>query len=301
MASTTTKLSPLMQTYYDKLFIKTVKEWLVMEEGAQKRPLPQSEGKIVSFQRYTPLSLISTALTEAENPSAVDLSATNVTAQVSEYGSYTKISKLLNLTAIDRRMEGAVKIFGQNAGESRDALVRAELDNGTPQLANAKAAVSAIAASDVLDADEVRKAVRELKKKKAYRYSDGYFLGKISPDVSYDLMGDQTWVNAKTYSDVGDLYKGELGKLHGVRFLEGTNPTVTSSTVDVFHSYIHGREAFGITDLEGDEKKIYVKTPGSQSTDNPIDRFYTVGWAMTFVPKILDANWIRVLKTSASS
>jgi N4-gp56 family major capsid protein len=301
MASTTTTLSGLMQTYYDKLFIKTVKHWLVMEEGAQSRPLPKSEGKAVSFQRYTPLSLISSALTEASNPSAVDLSATNVTAQVAEYGSYTKISKLLSLTAVDPRMKGAVEVFGQNAGESRDALVRDELDNGTEQLANAVAAVSAIAASDVFDADEVRRAVRELKKEKAYRYSDGYFLGKISPETSYDLMGDNTWVNAKTYSDVGDLYKGELGKLHGVRFLETTNPKTTSSTVTVYHNFIHGREAFGITDLEGDEKKIYVKTPGAQSTDNPIDRFYTVGWAMTFAPKVLDAKWIRVVKTSASA
>jgi N4-gp56 family major capsid protein len=302
MSSTTSTLSQLMQTYYDKLFVKTVKHWLVMEEGAQSRPLPMGEGKIVSFQRYSPLALITSALgTEGGNPDAVDLSATNITATVAEYGSYTKISKLLSLTAVDPRMKGAVEVFGQNAGESRDQLVRNELDNGTAQLAGAKAAVSDIAASDVLNSNEVRRAVRALKLQKAYRYADGYFLGKISPSTSYDLMGDATWVNAKVYSDVGDLYKGELGKLHGVRFLESTNPKTTTSTVTVYHNVIHGREAFGITELTGDEKKIYVKTPGPHSTDNPVDRFYTVGWAFSFVPKVIDANWIRVIKTGASA
>lgn len=296
MASTTTTLSQLMQTYYDKLFISTVKEWLVMGEGAQERPLPSGEGKAVSFQRYSPLTRITTALTEGSNPSAVDLSATNVTASVSEYGSYTPISKLLKLTAIDPKMEGAVKVMAQNAGESIDELIRNELNNGTAQLAGGKTVITDVAATDTFDADEIRKAVRNLKNQKAMRYDDGYFLAKTNPYASYDIMGDSTWVNAHTYKDGKELYKGELGKLHGVRFLEGTNPTTTSSTVTVYNSYIHGKEAFGMTQLEGDEKKIYVKTPGPNSTDNPIDRFYTVGWAVSFVPKVLDANWIRVVK-----
>lgn len=64
------------------------------------------------------------------------------------------------------------------------------------------------------------------------RYPDGFFLAKISPDTSYDLMGDNVWVNAKTYSDVKALYAGEVGELHGARFLESTNPKTESSTGD---------------------------------------------------------------------
>lgn len=285
-----------MQTYYDKLFIQMLEQWLIHREGAQLRPLPQGEGKIVSFQRYSPLTRITTALTEGSNPSAVDLSATNVTATVAEYGSYTAISKLLSLTAIDPKMKGAVEVLGSNAGESIDELIRNELNNGTAQLAGAKSLISDVAATDVFSATEVRKAVRNLKLQKAYRYGDGYFMGKTNPYASYDLMGDTTWVNAHTYKDGENLYKGELGKLHGVRFLEGTNPSTTSSTVTVYHSYIHGKDAFGVTELEGDTKKVYVKTPGANSTDNPVDRFSTVGWAISFVPKVLDANWIRVIK-----
>jgi N4-gp56 family major capsid protein len=299
--STTATLSQLMQTYYDKLFIKTAKHWLIHEQGAQMRPLPQSEGKLVSFQRYSALDLITATMTEGSNPDAVTLSATNVTATVGEYGSYTTLSKLLKLTAIDPKMQGAVEVMAQNAGESIDQLVRNELDNGTVQFTGSKSLISDIAASDVLGEDEIRKAVRTLKVNKAMRYPDGYFLGKVNPYTSFDIMGETVWVNAHTYKDGDNLYRGELGKLHGVRFIETTNPKSTSSTVTVYHNYIHGAEAFGITQLSGDEKKIYVKVPGANSTDNPIDRFSTVGWAVTFVPKVIDANWIIVVKSGVTA
>lgn len=296
MASTTSTLSQLMQTYYDKLFIDMVKRVSIFDQGAQIRPLPQGSGKVVYFQRYSPLAIISSSPTEGSNPSAVDLSAVNVSCTVAEYASYTTISKLLSLTAIDPKMKGAVEVLGTNAGESRDYLIRVEHDNGTAQLANSKSLISDIAASDVFDADEVRTAVKNLKIQKAMRFDDGYFLGKTHPYGSYSLMGDSTWVNAHTYKDGENLYRGELGRLHGVRFIEGSEATTTSSTVSVYNSYIIGKNAIALTDLEGDTKKVYVKNPGANSTDNPVDRFSTVGWAFSMATKVLDANWIRVVK-----
>lgn len=305
MSSTTATLSQLMQTYYDDLFIKTAKHSLVHEEGAQKRPIPRGEGKIVRFQRYTPLNLITAQLTEGDNPNAVNLSATAVSVTMSEFGSYTKISKLLKLTAIDSNMKGAVEVMGQNAGESRDQMVRNKgLVGGVAQLAGGKAALTAVATSDTLKASEIRKAVRTLRANKAHKYDDGYFIGKVGHYAAYDLMGDSTWVNAHTYKDGDNLYRGEIGRLHGVRFIETTNPYETvnggASNADIMHTFIHGAEAFGVTELEGDEKHVYVKNPGPNSTDNPVDRFSTVGWAMTFAPVKLVSDWIVEIKSGAT-
>lgn len=305
MASTTSTLSQLMQTYYDDLFIKTAKHSLIHEEGAQRRPLPTGEGKVVYFQRYTPLTLITAALTEGSNPSAVNLSATNVSTTVSEFGSYTTISKLLKMTAIDAKMKGAVEVMGQNAGESRDQLVREKaLVGGTAQLAGGSAALTDVGVTDTLSASEIRKAVRTLRANKALKYDDGYFMGKVGHYAAYDLMGDSTWVNAHTYKDGENLYRGEIGKLHGVRFVETTNPKETvnggTSNADVQHTFIHGSDAIGVTDLEGDQKKVYVKNPGANSTDNPVDRFSTVGWAMTFAPVQLVSDWIVEIKSGAT-
>ena len=307
MASTTATLSALMQTYYDRLFIDTAKHSLVFEQGAQMRPLPNGEGKIVNFLRYSPLAIITAQTTEGSNPAAVNLSATNVSATVSEFGSYTSISKLLKLTAIDSKMKGAVEVMAQNAGESRDQLVRthAFADKGTTQLAAGNAALTDVGVTDTMSSSEIRKAVRTLKVAKAQKYDDGYFLGKIGPYCAYDLMGDDTWVNAHTYKDGMALYRGEIGRLHGVRFIETTNALETdnegTSSADIMHTFIHGKNAFGVTDLEGDSKKVYIKNPGSNSTDNPTDRFSTVGWMMSTVPVRLVSDWIIEIESGATS
>jgi len=305
MASTTATLSQLMQKYYDRLFIDIAKHTLVHEQGAQVRPLPAGSGKIVYFQRYTPLAIITAQITEGSNPTAINLSATNVSGTVSEFGSYTSISKLLKLTAIDKNMEGAVEVMAQNAGESRDQMVRNKaLVGSTAQIGGGKTYASLVSITDVLSSTELRKALRTLKANKAQRYEDGYFLGKIGPYSSYDLMGDTTWVNAHVYKDGENLYQGEIGKIYGVRIIETTNQKEYAngglSSADLQSNFVHGKNAIGVTDLEGDQKKVYVKTPGPNSTDNPVDRFSTVGWAMSFVPVQLVSAWIIEIKSGAT-
>lgn len=300
--TTTSTLSQLMQLYYDKLFITIAKNSLVHDQFSQKRRIPKGAGKSVVYSRYTALDRVTSALTEGENPSAVDLSATNVSCTAAEYGSYTKISKLVALTAIDQDLKEKIGIMSQNAGETIDRLVREELFSGaTAQLAGGKSALTAIAATDTLSSSEIRKAVRSLKKNLAMRMADGFFAGIVGPDTSFDVMGDSTWTNAKTYSDVKKLYMGELGELHGARMVETTDQKYTSSTTTVYSNFFMGREAYGSVQLDGDDRKVYVKTPGPNSTDNPVDRFSTAGWAQSFVSKTLVATWIINVKTGATA
>lgn len=293
-----------MQTYYDRLFVDMAKHTLIWEQGAQMRPVPAGEGELVFFQRYTPLAIITAETTEGSNPSAVNLSATNVSTTLSEFGSFTTLSKKLKLTSVDSRMKGAVEVMAQNAGESRDQMVRLKGLAGTAQNAGGGAALTDIDITDTMSADELRIAVRTLKTNKAQRYADGFFLGKMGAYAAYDLMGDDVWVNAHTYKDGMALYRGEAGKLHGVRVVETTNWEETddggASNADLQHSHIHGKNAFGVTDLDGDSQKVYVKTPGAHSTDNPVDRFYTVGWAETMSAVPLVTDWIIEIISGAT-
>jgi len=298
----TTALAPLMTKYYDRLFIKREMDTIVLEQFSQKRKLPQAEGQDVVFSRYLPLARATTPLTEGANPTGVDLSSANVSVTVKEYGNWTKISKRVSLTAIDPKIKEASSIMSQNAAETIDRLIREELFTGaTPLLANSKGALSSIAASDTLNASDLRKAVRNIKKNKARRFSDGYFVFVIGPDTAHDLMGDSVWVNAHTYKDGTELYKGELGRLHGARCVETTDQKSEASTVTVYSNFLIGADSYGTVELKGDERHIYVTTPGPQSTDNPLARFGTIGWAQSFAVKVLVATWIINLKTAASA
>lgn len=302
-ANTTSTLTGEMMTFLQKTFLERSQQLNIHGEGAKEVSHSKNNGASVKFNRYSPLTAATTALTEGVNPSESNISGATVTATVAEYGNYDKISSLLNATSIDRAAREKTNVIAQNASETIDTLDRNELYNGaTVQFAGGKSALSSVAASDVLSVVEIRKAVRALKKKNAMVYGDGYFLGKVGPDTAFDLQADSTWVNAHTYKDGAELYKGELGKLHRVRFLEASsNQKSESSTVTVFSNFIHGQEAFGRVKLDGDNFHLIIKEPTGSDTSNPLDMFMTVGWkADGYAVKTLNADWIVNVKSAAS-
>lgn len=302
-AQVTTGLTQEMSTYYEKVFLARAEYEYIHKEGGQMRSQPKNEGKQVNFTRHTPLATATTALTEGSNPSEVNLTATTVSAALAEYGTTVKISRFLSLTSIDANNKEKIEVVGQNMGETLDELVRNELFTGaTAQLAGGKAALTDLSASNTLSASEIRKAVRTLKNNKARKYQGrASYVCKTGPFPVYDLQGDTTWVNAHTYKDGGELYKGEVGMLYGVRFLESPNQKTESSTVTVYSNFIHGSDAFGCIDLEGDKPQLFIIPHTNIDSNNPAGRFSTVAWATSFVAKTLNANWLLNIKTGATA
>lgn len=299
-AETTTTLSNEMMTYYEKKFLKRNQFEQIFEEGAQKKSHSMNQGKTVTFNRYAPLTVSTTPLTEGTNPSEVSISSSTVSYTLAEYGRTVKIAKFLSLTSIDANNAEKIELLGQNMRETMDTLVRNELENGTTRLAGGKSAVSAIAATDVYNATEIRKAVRALEAAYAMTYEDGMFIAKVQPFTKADLINDSTWINAKTYSDVKDLYRGEMGELYGVRHLLSKNGVTTASTATVYHNYVHGAHAFGCYNLDGDPPKLHIVPHTKIDSGNPAGRFSLASWAGSYVSKVLIPSWIQVVKTGAT-
>ena len=55
---------------------------------------------------------------------------------------------------------------------------------------------------------------------------NGKYVALIHPSVSYDLRNSPYWVEAHKYARPEEIYNGEIGELHGVRFIETTTATV---------------------------------------------------------------------------
>lgn len=300
-AETTTTLSNEMMTLYSKVFLKRNEFEQVYEEGLQKQARSQNEGKTIVFNRYSPLTVSTTPLTEGSDPSEVSLTSATVSATLSEYGTKVKISRFLSLTSVDVNNKEKIAVVGQNMREVMDTLTRNELDNGTAFLAGAKSAVSDIAASDTISAAEIRKMARTMEAAKARKYNDGMFIWKVTPYVKADLIADSTWINAKTYSDVKDLYRGEMGELYGFRFLLSANSKTTSSTATVYHTYAHGADAVGCYKLDGDPPKLYIIPHTQIDSGNATGRFSLVSWAGSYVVKGLVSDWFYVAKFGATA
>ena len=312
-------LTAPMQIYYDRLFLERAKYELRHDFGAQVRNVPMNSGKTVYFTRFTPLAIITTALSEASNPSAVDMTASTISATLADYGTYTTVGSLYSMTSIEVGLAEHVSVHGQNAGESIDQLIRAELVSGatsklvstsTGGAAGSTTAVSTIHTSDTLTGLEIRRVVRDLKNNRARKFDGGLFRGIIGPSTAMDLMGNSEWLDAHRYTTSDAIERGVVGKLHGVEFVETNNQhyvltggfsTSASNVANVYSNFFFGQNAYGVINLGSiTAPKIYVKNPGPNSTSNPLDQFSTVGWKMPFAVKTLNSNWLINLKTGAT-
>lgn len=301
--NTTATLSPEVSTYYEKVFLARAEYELIAKEGGQIRTHANNEGRTVNFTRYTPLTINTTPLGEGSNPSISNITASTIAVTLSEYGQTVQMSKFLTLTGIDKNMAEKIELVGQNMGESLNRLVLNELGNGTAAFANGKN-TSTYAASDTFAASMIRNITKTLELNKARAYPDGYYIGKADPMTKYRLLADSTWINAKTYSDVKGLYKGEMGELYQVRWLlnkdyiSAVGAASEASVVAAFNTYVHGADAFGCYDLAGDKPRLYI-LPNIVDGSSPAGRISKVSWAGTYAAKILNSNWVIVAKTPA--
>lgn len=304
-ANTTATLTQEAQTYYEKKFLARAEYEYIFDKGAQMRTQPKNGGDTVRFTRHTPLATATAALTQGTNPSEVALTATNVTAQLSEYGNVVKISRFLTLNGIDVENKEKIEVVGQNMGETLDELVRNELFTGaTARFQAAKTALSALSASDVLKVKDLQLAVRDLKTNKAKRFQTNVapWMGKVSPSSSYDLQQDSTFINVDSYQNGSMIYTGEIGKISGVRLLESANPkSEAGGATTVYSNFVHGDQAFGAIDLEGDKPNVYIIPHTKIDSGNAAGRFSMVSWATSTVNKTLNANWLINIKVGVTA
>lgn len=304
----TSTLSPEMKTFYDKDLLRNAKPVLVHNQFGQKRNIPKNGGKTIEFRRFSPLPKALTPLTEGVTPDGEALTVTSITATVGQYGDYVGFTDVIQMSTIDPILVETNKLLGVQAGETLDSLTANVLNAGTNvQYAGGKESRTTLAAGDVLTVDDIKKAVRTLKRNKA-KPINGSYVAIVDPEVAYDLMNDKEWLDVKTYSDPKGIYTGEIGKLYGVRFVETTEAvtfTVTDSTTNksttVHSTLVLGADAYGITSIEGGGLTNIVKQLGSAGSADPLDQRGTSGWKAIHVAKILVDEYMVRIESVASA
>ncbi len=219
-------LSAEMKTYYSDYLIDNAKPNLVHDQFGQKHAIPANGGKTIEFRKFVPFSKAVVPLSEGVTPDGGSLSVTNVTATVDQYGYYVTMSDVLMLTAIDNTLLETTRLLGSQAGSTLDTVTREVLNGGTSVMyAGGKNARASIDADSKLSVDDVFRAARFLKTQNAPKI-DGSYVAIVHPDVAYDLMRDDEWVDVHKYSTTTEIFEGEIGKLAGIRFVETTEAKI---------------------------------------------------------------------------
>ena len=304
-------LSNEMKTFYSDYLIDMAGPELVHDQFGQEHDIPKNGGKTIEFRKYQPLPKALTPLTEGVTPDGNKLEMSVVTATIDQFGDYIELSDILLLTAIDNNLVQATRLLGRQAGQTLDTVTREVLNAGTNVIyaggvdARAQLHYTSEASNCNITVDDVRKAVRLLKKMNAPRIN-GCYIGIINQDVSYDFMNDPKWLNVKTYSDPEGIYTGEIGKIEGVRFVETSEAKIFEGegkdSANVYSTLILGADAYGTTKLTGGGLQHIVKQLGSAGTADPLNQRATAGWKATKAVELLVNEYmVRIESTSTFS
>lgn len=290
------QLSAEDKTFYERALLERLLPQLNFYKDAQKKKLPKNQGRTMNFRKFNSLTAPSASLTEGVTPDGNDLNVTTVTATVAQEGDFVLISDLIQMTGIDPVLTETSELLGEEAGVVVDNRIQTAIAGGTNVYFAGGATTRAgleTAETKHLIADDVKKIVRKLKNANAKRFSDGYYHMQIDPDIAYDLMSDSAWVDVSKYSKPEQMAKGELGKMHGMKFFETTNLSIVdssagSSKIPVHIAYAYGKDSYACIDLEGGAGKpeIIVKPNGSAGSADPLDQRASAGWKNCFTAVI---------------
>ena len=299
--TTQNSMSPTMKTFYDTTLLENAREQMVFTQFGKKQAM---KGNKVEWRKFNTFDKALTPLTEGVIPTGKNFGMTNVEGVINQYGDFTAVSDRLELESFDDVIFGATEEMGAAEGATYDTLTRNVIvggnsvmycPNGTTEVVSRANLTNAC----VLTPDVVSRAATWLKKNKAPKI-DGCYVALIHPSVAYDLRKSDDWKEFHKYNDVAPIFKGEIGMLHGVRFIETNEAPVWKATKTSHATYgtlFLGKDAFGILDPEGEGMEMIVKTKGQ--IGGPLEQFSTIGYKFCHGAKILYQE--RLLRVESGS
>ena len=286
-----------LKTFYDTELLENARCEMFYAQFAKKQPLPAKRGTTVEWRKWNTFAKAQ-QLQEGVIPTGQRFGMSSKTGAINQYGTYATISDKLELRAYDDVILGATEEMGASAAETQETLIRDALlvntnvlycDNitvatgaivGTP---TSPATMEATAETmSLLTPNMVAKAVTKLKKDRVPTLNGKYY-AVIHPSVAYDLRKSKEWIEAHKYSATTEIFNGEIGELHGCRFIENTFAPIlggedykNKAGSVTYATYFFGKEAFGIIDPEGGALQMIVKS--KEQAGGPLNQFSTVGY-----------------------
>ena len=294
--TTQSSMNPTMKTFYDTTLLENAREQMIFTQFGKKQPM---KGNKIEWRKFNTFAKALTPLTEGVIPTGQQFGMTAIEGTITQHGDFTAVSDRLEMEAFDDVIFGASEEMGATEGETYDTLTRNILVAGNSvAYGGDKASRSALTAADILTPDLVNKAQTWLKKNKAPKI-DGSYVAIIHPSVSYDLRNSEEWKEYHKYNDVAPIFKGEIGELHGVRFVECNEAKIwKEGDVAVYATLFLGKDAFGILDPEGEGMEMIVKT--KEQIGGPLNQFSTIGYKFCHGAKILYQERMLRVETGSS-
>lgn len=293
----TNTLAGELKTFYDTELLENARIEMFYAQFAKKQKLPAKHGTTVEWRKWNTFAKAS-KLQEGVIPTGQKFGMSTKMGAIDQYGTYAAITDKLELRAYDDVILGATEEMGASAAETQETLIRDALltnmnviycDNvtlATGAVAGTPTSCAEMEASDtimsMLTPEMVAKAVTKMKKDRVPTINGKYY-AVIHPSVAHDLRNSKAWIEAHKYSATSEIFNGEIGEIHGCRFIENTFAPILGGTdyknkenTVTYATYFFGKEAFGIIDPDGGALQMIIKS--KEQVGGPLEQHSTVGY-----------------------
>lgn len=232
-----------VEGYMQRHALENIEPNLGYLKDAQMIEQPKNNGRHVQFFRYTELPAVTKPLYEGVTPDGQQLTETSFSVMTKNYGGWMAYTDELDLWHIDKKTKAIAERLTRQARLSIDTVGRDQICAGLnvmyPGTVTSRASLTK---SNILTYAVIKKAVRNLKRKGAQPFPDGYFHAKIGQETYYDLTNDTHWDDANKYQDKTREEKYLLGEIYKVKFFEVDNAKKFTN-----ETYLYG----SVTELAG--------------------------------------------------
>ena len=315
MSFTTTAIlpAPVQHSFSMKLLSVPVPN-MIHKILAVKKTMPANGGTTLRMRRYNPLA---TAMVPLGNtgvtPPGQVLTAVDIPAEISFYGTYLQINEQVTLQAQDAVLNEAAKRLGVSLRQTEDQLTR-DMLGATAGAVNCVGGVNGDNPTEVTAAD-ISAVVNSLLSADAYTIMEGIegenkfgtapirdaYFGLCSTKLASELDGVGGFVSKNQYSDPRGALPSEWGAVGNIRFLISSIGAMTPASsvlgADVYSIFCVGMEAYACIEQDQYSAQFIYRPP---IYDGPLALNASVGYKFAEVPRILNDEWIVNLACTLS-
>ena len=307
-----TNTTEFNKVHYIREALPVVEQNLVYAKFGQVDEMPRGDGNSFRFIRFDKLGTTESvnyeSNTSGDSPSWAPTTPTatliNETpdflsgpgyewSEARQYTSWVDLPKNLR------------KLISLNAAEVIDLRVRDIIIDGSNVVyANGLGSRDDLTDADVIDMDDIFRAVENLKANSAPGLGklSGNYAAIISPYTERSLLTDEAFRDLVEHARASDEFKGKLGTLGGVDFFVTNhaphidNSGSASSVSSVEQTLIIGDGAYGVTKILFDNFDIVYTAPGGHGDE--WKNKHKLTWKSAMKALILNDNWMVRLESA---
>ena len=311
ITTTTVLPAPVQQSFSYKLLSVPVPN-MIHKIPAMKKNMPRNGGTTLRMRRYNALD---TAMVPLGNtgvtPPAQQLTAVDIDARVSFYGTYIQLNEQVTLQNQDPVLNEAAKRLGVSLRQTEDQLTR-DMLAATAGFINCTNGVNGDNPTEIArnDVDEI---VRTLLNNDAYTIMDNIegenkfgtapvrdaYFALCSTELTGNLDNVAGFIHKNQYPAPMNALRSEWGSIGNLRFLVSSIGSVTANAsnlgADVYNIFCVGMEAYACIEQDGYSASFIYRPP---IYDGPLALNASVGYKFAEVPRITNDLWVINLRAT---